>query len=55
MGAAEGDAPRTYAAPVLIAVLVVHWLMPLRVAGLTAQDDPTEDEGPVAFRGPVAL
>lgn len=29
--AAEGDAPRAYASPVLMAVLVVHWLMPLWV------------------------
>ncbi|MGW4026034.1 hypothetical protein [Streptomyces sp. NPDC005009] len=44
MGGVDGDAPMTYAAPVLIAVLVVHWLMPLWVAGLMAQDEPGEDE-----------
>lgn len=41
-GAVDGNAPTAYAAPVLIAVLVVHWLMPLWVAGLTAQDEPEE-------------
>ncbi|MFD8826406.1 hypothetical protein ACFV1C_29120 [Streptomyces sp. NPDC059605] len=46
-GAIEGDAPTAYAAPVLIAVLVVHWLMPLWVAGLMARDEPAEDDGPV--------
>lgn len=44
-GAAAGNAPTAYAAPVLIAVLVVHWLMPLWVAGLMAQDEPAEDDG----------
>ncbi|WP_055694747.1 hypothetical protein [Streptomyces prasinopilosus] len=48
VGAAGGDAPTAYAAPVLIAVLAVHWLMPLWVAGLTAQDEPAEDDGPAA-------
>ncbi|WP_406414086.1 hypothetical protein [Streptomyces sp. NBC_01614] len=43
-GAADGDALRVYAAPVLAAVLAAHWLMPLWVAGLTAQDEPAEDE-----------
>ncbi|MEV8434814.1 hypothetical protein [Streptomyces chartreusis] len=43
-GALDGDALRTYTAPALAAVLVAHWLMPLWVAGLTAQDEPTEDE-----------
>ncbi|PZH15024.1 hypothetical protein C1I97_09160 [Streptomyces sp. NTH33] len=45
-GAANGKAPTAYAAPVLIAVLAVHWLMPLWVAGLTAQDEPAEDDSP---------
>ncbi|GAB2444632.1 hypothetical protein GCM10027162_45720 [Streptomyces incanus] len=45
-GAVDGKAPTAYAAPVLIAVLVVHWLMPLWVAGLTAQDEPAEDNSP---------
>ncbi len=43
-GMAAGHAPKAYAGPVLIAVLVVHWLMPLWVAGLRAQDEPTEDD-----------
>ncbi|GAB2857399.1 hypothetical protein GCM10027074_25540 [Streptomyces deserti] len=43
-GVTERDAVQAYAAPVLIAVLVVHLLMPLWVAGLTARDEPTEDE-----------
>ncbi|WP_415948096.1 hypothetical protein [Streptomyces sp. KLOTTS4A1] len=47
-GAARGEAPTAYAAPVLIAVLTVHWLMPLWVAGLMAQDEPGEDDGPAA-------
>jgi hypothetical protein len=46
-GAARGAALTAYAAPVLIAVLVTHWLMPLWVAGLTARDEP-EDELPQA-------
>lgn len=45
VGGVGGDALRAYAAPVLIAVLVPHWLMPLWVAGLMAQDEPVEDEG----------
>ncbi|KAK1179131.1 hypothetical protein B7755_013855 [Streptomyces sp. NBS 14/10] len=47
-GAASGDAPRAYVAPVLIATLVAHWLMPLWVAGLMAQDEPADDEALVA-------
>ncbi|MGY0061912.1 hypothetical protein ACWY4P_36155 [Streptomyces sp. LZ34] len=43
-GAAGGDAPTAYVAPVLIAVLVAHWLMPLWMAGLMAEDEPAEDE-----------
>ncbi|MET9582185.1 hypothetical protein ABZY10_03490 [Streptomyces sp. NPDC006539] len=43
-GATNGNAPAGYAAPVLIAVLVVHWLMPLWVAGLMAQDEPADDD-----------
>lgn len=46
-GAADGDALRVYAAPALAAVLAAHWLMPLWVAGLTAQDEPAEDEAVV--------
>ncbi|CAM5379748.1 MULTISPECIES: hypothetical protein [Streptomyces] len=45
VGAVSGDAPTAYAAPVLVTVLAVHWLMPLWVAGLTAQDEPAEDDG----------
>ncbi|MER6109015.1 hypothetical protein [Streptomyces hirsutus] len=48
VGAADGNAPTAYAAPVLIAVLVAHWLMPLWVAGLMAQDEPAEDDSPAA-------
>ncbi|MFB4193001.1 hypothetical protein [Streptomyces carpaticus] len=44
LGALTGHAPRMYAAPLLIAVLVTHWLLPLWVAGLTATDEPAEDE-----------
>ncbi|OLZ65918.1 hypothetical protein AV521_29470 [Streptomyces sp. IMTB 2501] len=47
-GATIGHAPTTYTAPALIAVLAVHWLMPLWVAGLTAQDEPAEDDTPAA-------
>jgi len=43
-GMADGDAPKAYAAPLLVAVLEVHWLMPLWVAGLRAQDEPAEAE-----------
>ncbi|MGR4848564.1 hypothetical protein ACWKT3_29160 [Streptomyces violaceus] len=43
-GLADGAAPKTYAAPLLIAVFVVHWVMPLWVAGLRAQDEPAEDD-----------
>ncbi|WP_328564529.1 hypothetical protein [Streptomyces coelicoflavus] len=44
-GAAGGKAPTAYAAPVVVAVLAVHWLMPLWVAGLMAQDEPADSEG----------
>lgn len=43
-GGVAGDAPKAYAAPLLIAVLVVHWVMPLWVAGWHAQDEPADDE-----------
>ncbi|MFD7243470.1 hypothetical protein [Streptomyces massasporeus] len=43
-GGTAGDAPKAYAAPLLIAVLVVHWVMPLWVAGLRAQDEPADDD-----------
>ncbi|MCL8015335.1 hypothetical protein [Streptomyces sp. AS02] len=43
-GMADGDALRTYAPPALAAGLVVHFLMPVWVAGLTAKDEPAEDE-----------
>ncbi|WP_284117913.1 hypothetical protein [Streptomyces fragilis] len=42
-GAVLGAAPTAYAAPLLIAVLVTHWLMPLWVAGTTARDEPEDD------------
>lgn len=47
-GATGGDALRAYAAPLLVAVLVPHWLMPLWVAGLMAHNEPLDeldDEG----------
>jgi hypothetical protein len=44
VGGVGGDALRAYVAPVLVAVLLAHWLMPLWVAGLMAQDEPVEDE-----------
>ncbi|WP_328768739.1 hypothetical protein [Streptomyces sp. NBC_00286] len=47
-GGVNGDAPKAYAAPLLIAVLVVNWIMPLWVAGLTAKDEPAEEEEPTA-------
>jgi hypothetical protein len=43
-GGVDGNAPKAYAAPLLIAVLVVHWVMPLWVAGLRAEDEPADDE-----------
>ncbi|GGW38117.1 hypothetical protein [Streptomyces caelestis] len=43
-GGVDGNAPKAYAAPLLIAVLVVHWVMPLWVAGLRAQDEPADDD-----------
>ncbi|MFJ3620089.1 hypothetical protein ACIPSH_18310 [Streptomyces iakyrus] len=45
-GGVAGDAPKAYAAPLLIAVLVVHWVMPLWVAGWRAQDEPADDDVP---------
>ncbi|MBC9726314.1 hypothetical protein [Streptomyces sp. TRM68367] len=51
VGAINEDAPRPYAAPLLIAVLVVHWLMPVWVAGLTAKDEPAEEEEPAVQGG----
>lgn len=44
-GAADGEALTAYAAPVLVAVLVTHWLMPLWVAGLMVQDEPADEDG----------
>lgn len=44
VGVADGAALRTSAPPALVGVLVVHFLMPVWVAGLTAKDEPTEDE-----------
>ncbi|MEU0740771.1 hypothetical protein [Streptomyces sp. NPDC006134] len=43
-GAAGGESLGAAVAPVLLAVLVAHWLMPLWVAGLRAQDEPADDE-----------
>ncbi|MEV0239157.1 hypothetical protein AB0I06_04330 [Streptomyces sp. NPDC050674] len=42
-GGIAGDAPKAYAAPLLIAVLATHWLTPLWVAGWHAQDEPADD------------
>ncbi|MGW1508066.1 hypothetical protein [Streptomyces sp. NPDC002394] len=40
------DAPlRAAVTPVLVGVLVVHWMMPLWVAGLRVQDDAADDLG----------
>ncbi|MET8748406.1 hypothetical protein [Streptomyces sp. NPDC004728] len=46
-GATAGHALTAYAAPALIAVPAVHWLMPLWVAGLMAQDEAAEDDAAV--------
>ena len=43
-GGTAGDAPKAYAAPLLVAVLVLHWVMPLWVAGWCAQDEPADDD-----------
>ncbi|MFJ6070841.1 hypothetical protein ACIQFU_08320 [Streptomyces sp. NPDC093065] len=48
VGAADGKAPTAYAAPMVITVLAVHWLMPLWAAGLMAQDEPADSDGPEA-------
>lgn len=37
----------TLLVPILIAVFVVHWLMPMWVVGLSARDEPTEESEPV--------
>ncbi|MEW2399329.1 hypothetical protein [Streptomyces sp. NPDC046862] len=42
-GAIGGDALTAYAAPLLVAVLVPHWLMPLWVAGLMARNEPLDE------------
>ncbi|WP_217215319.1 hypothetical protein [Streptomyces sp. AC550_RSS872] len=43
-GSADGDVLRNYAVCALTAVLVAHFVMPSWVAGLTAQDEPAEDD-----------
>ncbi|KUM70744.1 hypothetical protein [Streptomyces curacoi] len=44
VGDADGDALRTYAVSALVGTLVAHFVMPSWVAGLSAQDEPSEDE-----------
>lgn len=39
-----GASPKTYAGPLLLAVLAVHWLMPLWVAGLMVRDESAEED-----------
>ncbi|MFE0251880.1 hypothetical protein [Streptomyces sp. NPDC059010] len=43
---ADGDVLRNYAVSALATVLVAHFVMPSWLAGLTAQDEPTEEEAP---------
>ncbi|MEU1020153.1 hypothetical protein ABZ383_26760 [Streptomyces sp. NPDC005900] len=45
--ALAGVAQKELLFPVLFAVLVTHWLMPLWIAGLTAQDEPDLADDPV--------
>ncbi|GHH41016.1 hypothetical protein [Streptomyces candidus] len=47
----DGHLTRAYVAPLLAGVFVLHWMMPLWIAGLLAQDAPADDsaddgEGP---------
>ncbi|MFD3518557.1 hypothetical protein [Streptomyces sp. NPDC058657] len=39
----DGQLSRAYVAPLLAGVFVLHWLMPLWVAGLLVQDEPADD------------
>ncbi|WP_433546084.1 hypothetical protein ACQPZG_13720 [Streptomyces sp. CA-294286] len=39
----DGRLTRAYVAPLLAGVFVLHWMMPLWIAGLLAQDDPADD------------
>ncbi|WP_203721732.1 hypothetical protein [Streptomyces coelicoflavus] len=47
-GAVGGKALTACAAPLVVAVLAVHWLVPLWVAGPTAQDEPADGDGRTA-------
>ncbi|MDC0768063.1 hypothetical protein [Streptomyces sp. HD] len=44
MAGTSGDVLRNYAVSALAAVLVAHFVMPSWLAGLTAQDEPTEED-----------
>jgi uncharacterized membrane protein YoaK (UPF0700 family) len=39
----DGELTRAYVAPLLAGVFVLHWMMPLWMAGLLAQDPPADD------------
>ncbi|CAM5259294.1 hypothetical protein GCM10010329_05160 [Streptomyces spiroverticillatus] len=39
----DGQLSRAYVAPLLAGVFVLHWLMPLWIAGLLVKDDPADD------------
>lgn len=41
--ATDGQLTRAYVAPLLGGVFVLHWVMPLWVAGLLVQDEPADD------------
>ncbi|MFI0979924.1 hypothetical protein ACH4SP_23335 [Streptomyces sp. NPDC021093] len=39
----DGQLTRAYAAPLLAGVFVLHWMMPLWIAGLMVKDEPADD------------
>ena len=41
--ATDGQLSRAYVAPLLAGVFVLHWLMPLWLAALLAQDEPADE------------
>ncbi|MFD5908913.1 hypothetical protein ACFWHL_09410 [Streptomyces massasporeus] len=43
-GGTVGDDPKAYAAPLLIALLVIHGAMPLWVADSRARNRPADDD-----------
>lgn len=43
-GATADAVPEAAVVPVLVAALTAHWLMPLWIAGLRAQDEPADDD-----------